>query len=102
MQLTGAHDMHLTETLYLQIISAKTAELFAAAAEAGGTAAGASASEIASLRDYGMKLGLAFQLVDDALDYGGVSEMLGKDAGDDFREGQGHASSDPGHETLRR
>ena len=88
MQLTGAHDVNLTEALYLQIISAKTAELFAASAESGATAAGASPTEIASLRDYGMKLGLAFQLVDDALDYGGVSEMLGKDAGDDFREGK--------------
>jgi len=88
MQLTGAHDVNLTEALYLQIISAKTAELFAASAESGATAAGASPVAIASLRDYGMKLGLAFQLVDDALDYGGVSEILGKDAGDDFREGK--------------
>jgi octaprenyl-diphosphate synthase len=88
MQLTGAHDVNLTEALYLQIVSAKTAELFAASAESGATAAGASPAKIASLRDYGMKLGLAFQLVDDALDYGGVSEMLGKDAGDDFREGK--------------
>ncbi len=88
MQLTGAHDMNLTEALYLQIISAKTAELFAAAAEAGATAANASPAAVAGLRDYGLKLGLAFQLVDDALDYGGVSEMLGKDAGDDFREGK--------------
>jgi len=88
MQLTGSHDMNLTEALYLQIISAKTAELFAAAAEAGAVAADATAAEVASLRDYGLKLGLAFQLVDDALDYGGVSEELGKDAGDDFREGK--------------
>ncbi len=88
MQLTGAHDVNLTEALYLQIISAKTAELFAAAAESGATAAKASPTQIASLRDYGQKLGLAFQLVDDALDYGGVSERLGKDAGDDFREGK--------------
>ncbi len=88
MQLTGSHDLNLTEALYMEIISAKTAELFAAAAEAGATAAGASQPHIASLRDYGLKLGLAFQLVDDALDYGGASEMLGKDAGDDFREGK--------------
>lgn len=88
MQLTGAHDLNLTEALYLKIISAKTAELFAAAAEVGAVAAGAGAAQTASLRDYGLKLGLAFQLVDDALDYGGVSENLGKDAGDDFREGK--------------
>ncbi len=88
MQLTGSHDLNLTQELYLQIISAKTAELFAAAAEAGATSAAATPGEIASLRDYGLKLGLAFQLVDDALDYGGASERLGKDAGDDFREGK--------------
>jgi octaprenyl-diphosphate synthase len=88
MQLTGAHDLNLSESLYLQIVSAKTAELFAAAAEAGATAAGADAAEVASLREYGLKLGLAFQLVDDALDYGGASDTLGKDAGDDFREGK--------------
>jgi len=88
LQLTDAHDLHLSQSLYLEIVSAKTAELFAAAAEAGAVAAGASESEIASLRAYGLKLGLAFQLVDDALDYGGISERLGKDAGDDFREGK--------------
>jgi octaprenyl-diphosphate synthase len=88
MQLTGSHDLNLSEALYLHIVSAKTAELFAAAAEAGATAAGAAAAEVASLREYGLKLGLAFQLVDDALDYGGASDTLGKDAGDDFREGK--------------
>jgi octaprenyl-diphosphate synthase len=88
MQLTGSHDLYLTETVYMQIISAKTAELFAAAAEAGAVSADASAAQVAALREYGLKLGLAFQLVDDALDYGGASEMLGKDAGDDFREGK--------------
>jgi len=88
MQLTDSHDLNLSQALYLQIITAKTAELFAAAAEAGAVAAEAPTAEIAGLRDYGLKLGLAFQLVDDALDYGGVSERLGKDAGDDFREGK--------------
>jgi octaprenyl-diphosphate synthase len=88
MQLTGSHDLYLTEAVYMQIISAKTAELFAAAAEAGAVSANASGAQVAALREYGLKLGLAFQLVDDALDYGGASEMLGKDAGDDFREGK--------------
>ena len=88
MQLTGSHDLNLSQALYLKIITAKTAELFAAAAEAGATAADAGQGEVQSLREYGLKLGLAFQLVDDALDYGGISERLGKDAGDDFREGK--------------
>ena len=88
LQLTRAHDLRLTQETYLEIISAKTAELFAAAAEAGAEAAGASPARVEALRAYGLNLGLAFQLVDDALDYGGQSEVLGKNAGDDFREGK--------------
>ena len=88
LQLTRAHDLDLDEAVYLQIIKAKTAELFAAAAEAGGVCAGASPERAAALRRYGQDLGLAFQLVDDALDYSGASETLGKNPGDDFREGK--------------
>jgi len=88
LQLTRAHDLNLDRDTYLQIISAKTAELFAAAAEAGAVGAGADDAAVAALRSYGLNLGLAFQLADDALDYGGSSEALGKNAGDDFREGK--------------
>lgn len=88
LQLTRAHDLRLAEATYLEIITAKTAELFAAAAEAGGVAAEASEPQIAALRTYGLNLGLAFQLADDALDYAGTSEALGKNTGDDFREGK--------------
>ena len=88
LQLTRAHDLKLSQAVYLEIIGAKTAELFAAAAEAGAVAAAADAARAASLRSYGLSLGLAFQLVDDALDYGGQSEVLGKNTGDDFREGK--------------
>jgi octaprenyl-diphosphate synthase len=88
LQLTRAHDLKLSQAVYLEIIGAKTAELFAAAAEAGAVAANADDARAASLRAYGQNLGLAFQLVDDALDYGGQSEVLGKNAGDDFREGK--------------
>jgi octaprenyl-diphosphate synthase len=88
LQLTRAHDLRLSQETYLEIITAKTAELFASAAEAGAVAAGASEARIEALRAFGMNLGLAFQLVDDALDYGGQSEVLGKNAGDDFREGK--------------
>jgi len=88
MQLTRSHDLNLDEETYLEIISAKTAELFAASAEAGAVSAGAKDGEIAALRKFGHSLGLAFQLVDDALDYSGASETLGKNAGDDFREGK--------------
>jgi octaprenyl-diphosphate synthase len=88
LQLTRAHDLNLEQETYLEIIGAKTAELFAAAAEAGAVSAEAPEREIAALRQFGFSLGIAFQLVDDALDYGGVTETLGKNAGDDFREGK--------------
>lgn len=88
LQLTRAHDLNLDQATYLQIIRAKTAELFAAAAESGAVGAGADEAAVKGLRDYGMALGVAFQLADDALDYGGASEALGKNAGDDFNEGK--------------
>jgi octaprenyl-diphosphate synthase len=88
MQLTRSHDLNLDQGTYIEIIRCKTAELFAAAAEAGAVAAGADEVRIAALRAYGLNLGLAFQLTDDALDYGGKTETLGKNAGDDFREGK--------------
>jgi octaprenyl-diphosphate synthase len=88
LQLTRAHDLNLSQAMYLEIISAKTAELFAAAAEAGAVSAGSDARQSAALREFGHSLGLAFQLADDALDYGGATETLGKNAGDDFREGK--------------
>ena len=88
LQLTRAHDLDLGQELYLEIIQAKTAELFAAAAECGAVSAGAPPERCRALRRYGMNLGLAFQLVDDALDYSSDSATLGKNPGDDFREGK--------------
>ncbi len=88
LQLTRSNDVALDQATYLEIITAKTAELFAAAAEGGGIAAGASDEDTASLRAFGMNFGLAFQVMDDVLDYGGASETLGKNIGDDFREGK--------------
>jgi octaprenyl-diphosphate synthase len=88
LQLTRAHDLNLGRDTYLEIIGAKTAELFAAAAEAGAVAGGAARAQSDALRAYGQNLGMAFQLADDVLDYGGASETLGKNAGDDFREGK--------------
>ncbi|WP_442909910.1 polyprenyl synthetase family protein [Hyphomicrobium sp.] len=88
MQLAAAKNTATTEDAYLAIIDAKTAALFAAAAEVGGAIAERPADEQAALRSYGRNLGLAFQLVDDALDYSGDSARLGKSVGDDFREGK--------------
>lgn len=88
LQLSVAKNMETTEEEYLQVIGAKTAALFAAAAEVGPIIAGSSNEIRTALRDYGNYLGLAFQLVDDVLDYGGTAADLGKNTGDDFREGK--------------
>jgi octaprenyl-diphosphate synthase len=88
MQLGAAKNTATNEDEYLAVIRAKTAELFAAACEVGPVLAGKNKSEIAACRSYGMNLGIAFQLIDDALDYGGKSAKLGKNVGDDFREGK--------------
>jgi octaprenyl-diphosphate synthase len=88
MQLAAAKNMATTEDEYLAIINAKTAALFSAATEVGPAVAGRPVEEQAALKSYGRNLGIAFQLVDDALDYGGDSERLGKSVGDDFREGK--------------
>ena len=88
MQLITAKNTETTEDDYLAVIDAKTAALFAAAAEVGAVIAARPRSEAAALRSYGRNLGLAFQLVDDALDYSGEPSMLGKSVGDDFREGK--------------
>lgn len=88
LQLTAQHDLSGGEDRYFQVIRGKTAELFAAAAEVGGEIAGADQAKVQALRDYGDALGIAFQLVDDVLDYGGSSAAMGKNVGDDFREGK--------------
>ena len=88
LQLSVAKNMETTEDDYLQVIRAKTAALFAAAAEVGPIVAKTDKATRSALKSYGMNLGLAFQLVDDVLDYGGKSADLGKNTGDDFREGK--------------
>lgn len=88
LQLSAAKNMATTEDEYLAVIRAKTAALFSAAAEVGPVVAGGSKADQAAFRSYGANLGLAFQMIDDALDYGGNSKMLGKEVGDDFREGK--------------
>ncbi len=87
-QLAALRNISITEADYMDVIRAKTAALFAAATEVAPIIAARPAIERTALRDYGLKLGLAFQLVDDALDYGGLQSALGKSVGDDFREGK--------------
>ncbi|MCR9272971.1 MULTISPECIES: polyprenyl synthetase family protein [Mameliella] len=85
LQLTAAQDLSTSEAIYLQVVRGKTAALFSAATEVGGVIAGRPEEEVKALFDYGDALGIAFQIVDDLLDYWG-SDATGKNVGDDFRE----------------
>ena len=86
LQLTAAQDLATTEAIYLQVVRGKTAALFSAATEVGGVIAGAPDASVRALLTYGDALGVAFQIVDDLLDYGGSATAIGKNTGDDFRE----------------
>jgi octaprenyl-diphosphate synthase len=86
LQLTAAQDLRTDEGIYLKVVRGKTAALFAAATEVGGIIAGAPEAVVRALRDYGDALGIAFQIADDILDYGGSDAVIGKNTGDDFRE----------------
>ena len=88
LQLVTQNDLSTTESRYLEVVQGKTAALFAAACEIGAVVANRPEQEAAALAEYGMKLGIAFQLVDDALDYVADQATLGKTIGDDFREGK--------------
>jgi octaprenyl-diphosphate synthase len=85
LQLTAAQDLRTSEAIYLQVVRGKTAALFSAATEVGGVIADRPEDEVRALFDYGDALGIAFQIVDDLLDYWG-SDATGKNVGDDFRE----------------
>lgn len=86
LQLSAAQDLRTDEGIYLQIVRGKTAALFSAATEVGGVISDAPEDQIKALYDYGDALGIAFQIVDDLLDYQGDSAATGKNIGDDFRE----------------
>jgi len=87
-QLTTANNTDTEEDSYLNVISSKTAALFAAACQIGAVIGERPSQEENALYQYGLNLGIAFQLVDDYLDYGASDNRLGKDVGDDFREGK--------------
>jgi octaprenyl-diphosphate synthase len=88
LQLVTQNDLTTSEERYLEVIKGKTAALFAAACEVGGVVAERPECEVTALAEFGMNLGIAFQLVDDALDYAADQAVLGKTVGDDFREGK--------------
>ncbi|MBS0640009.1 MAG: polyprenyl synthetase family protein [Acetobacteraceae bacterium] len=110
LQLVTQNDLATTEARYLDVIMGKTAALFAAACQVGAVVAEQPLRQELALAEYGMKLGIAFQMVDDALDYAADQATLGKTVGDDFREGKitlpvlvaFHAGSDPEKQFWRR
>jgi len=88
LQLLNMHDPDVTHESYLKVIRSKTAKLFEAAAELGALVGGANDEQIAAAGEYGRSLGTAFQLIDDVLDYAGDATEIGKNLGDDLREGK--------------
>jgi octaprenyl-diphosphate synthase len=88
LQLLNMHDPDVNEERYLQVIRSKTAKLFEAAAQLGALISGAPEAEIEAAAEYGRSLGTAFQLIDDVLDYSGNATEIGKNVGDDLREGK--------------
>ncbi len=88
LQLTTLRNLSTDEATYERVIRGKTAALFSAATQSGAVIAGAPADRVAALHRYGDALGMAFQIVDDFLDYGGAGDGIGKNLGDDFREGK--------------
>ncbi len=88
MQLMNIGNTDITEAQYLQVIQYKTAKLFEASAQVGALLAGADSTQEQALKDYGMYVGTAFQIIDDILDYSGATEEIGKNVGDDLAEGK--------------
>ena len=88
LQLTTANNLDTSIEDYINVVSAKTAALFAAACEVGPVIAGASKDQQKAMADYGLNIGIAFQIADDAIDYVSTNTEMGKTAGDDFREGK--------------
>jgi len=88
LQLLNMHDPNVTEDRYLQVIRSKTAKLFEAAAQLGALIAGAPDETLGAAAEYGRSIGTAFQLIDDVLDYSGNVIDIGKNVGDDLREGK--------------
>jgi octaprenyl-diphosphate synthase len=110
MQLANVGNCEISEASYLEVIRCKTALLFQAAAHTAGVLAAGSAEQIQALKLFGQHFGLAYQLVDDWLDYAGDSEAMGKNVGDDLAEGKLtlpliaalQASGDTGSRVIRQ
>ena len=88
LQLLNMHDPDVSQDSYLKVIRSKTAKLFEAAAELGALISGATDAQVSAAGEFGRSLGTAFQLIDDVLDYAGDATEIGKNVGDDLREGK--------------
>lgn len=88
LQLLNVHDADVTDEAYLKVIHFKTAKLFEAAARLGATISNVTPAQEQAMAEYGMRLGTAFQLIDDVLDLDGDSQRIGKNLGDDLAEGK--------------
>ena len=88
LELSNDRDPTINEDLYFKVINAKTASLFSAACQVGGISGGAKDNQHQALKSFGTNFGMAFQLIDDAIDYSSSSKTMGKNIGDDFKEGK--------------
>ena len=88
LEISNDKNLEMNEDTYFQVINGKTASLFSAACQVGGLCGSAKDNEHQALRSFGTNFGMAFQLIDDAIDYSSNSKTMGKNIGDDFREGK--------------
>jgi len=88
LELVNDKNLEINEDIYFNVVNAKTASLFSAACQVGAISAEASKTEINSLKSFGTNFGMTFQLIDDAIDYSSNKKILGKNTGDDFKEGK--------------
>tara|TARA_B100001113_G_C21100744_1_gene618624 strand:+ start:863 stop:1900 length:1038 start_codon:yes stop_codon:yes gene_type:complete len=88
LELANDKNLEINEDIYFDVINAKTASLFSAASQVGAISAGASNTEVNALKSFGTNFGMTFQLVDDAIDYSSNNKIIGKNTGDDFKEGK--------------
>lgn len=88
LELSNDKDPTINEDIYFQVINGKTASLFSAACKVGGISSGANEKEVKCMKSFGTNFGMSFQLIDDAIDYSSTNETLGKNIGDDFKEGK--------------
>ena len=88
LELSNDKDLEINENIYFDVINGKTASLFSASCQVGGISAGGNKNQINALKSFGTNFGMAFQLIDDAIDYSSSKNKMGKNTGDDFKEGK--------------